>query len=266
MSSKSAAHISEILGIAPTPSTSSSGLNSGADTPQGKLTSLTDDADALGLDKITTSTKSVADYFKEKLNARSGLAASSSSTSESTVDRDPYESPRMGLGSARTNGIDDPPRMGLGASRLSIADNETQTMGLSKFSSLMSTSFLAAASSSNMTPTTFISPLAQDEEEDDAHVSEAEPQEPKKTKKEKKKNRDHDIPEVSDVKGKKSKKAKREKVKTESDEVGEVDETERKRRKKERKERKERKKGLESEAGQQVTPETPVAPRLRSAR
>jgi len=248
MSSKSAAHISEILGIAPTPSTSSSGLNSGADTPQGKLTSLTDDADELGLDKITTSTKSVADYFKEKLNARSGLAASSSSTSESTVDRDPYESPRMGLGSARTNGIDDPPRMGLGASRLvSFADNETQRMGLSKFSSLMSTSFLAAASSSNMTPTTFIPPLAQDEEEDDAHVSEAEPQEPKKTKKEKEKKRDHDIPEVSDVKENKSKKAKREKVKTESDEVGEVDETERKRRKKERKERK---KGLESEAGQ----------------
>jgi len=244
MSSKSAAHISEILGIAPTPSTSSSGLNSGADTPQGKLTSLTDDADALGLDKITTSTKSVADYFKEKLNARSGLAASSSSTSESTVDRDPYESPRMGLGSARTNGIDDPPRMGLGASRPSIADNETQRMGLSKFSSLMSTSFLAAASSSNMTPTTFISPVTQDEEEDDAHVSEAEP---KKTKKEKEKKRDHDIPEVSDVKEKKSKKAKKEKVKTESDEVGEIDETERKRRKKERKERK---KGLESEAGQ----------------
>jgi len=245
MSSKSAAHISEILGIAPTPSTSSSGLNSGVDTPQGKLTSLTDDADALGLDKITTSTKSVGDYFKEKLNARSGLAASSSSTSESTVDRDSYESPRMGLGSARTNGIDDPPRMGLGASRLSITDNETQRIGLSKFSSLMSTSFLAAASSSNMTPTTFISPVTQDEEEDDAHVSEAEPQESKKTKKEKKKKRDRDIPEVSDVKEKK--KAKREKVKTESDEVGEVDETERKRR---RKERKERKKGLESEVGQ----------------
>ena len=90
MSSKSAAHISEILGIAPTPSSHLS------ERQQGKLTSLTNE---LEIEKITTSTKSVTDYFKEKLNARSFPSTIVSASTRSRESDDLYDSPRMGLGS-----------------------------------------------------------------------------------------------------------------------------------------------------------------------
>lgn len=97
ISSKSAAHVAEILGIAPTPSRS----NSLSDRPQGKLTSLTDQIET---EKITTSTKSVTDYFKERLNARSSNAIVSTSTTPRGCD-DSYDTPRMGLGSRTRFGI-----------------------------------------------------------------------------------------------------------------------------------------------------------------
>ena len=116
MSSKSAAHISEILGIAPTPSSHLS------ERPQVKLTSLTNE---LEIEKITTSTKSVADYFKEKLNARP--FSSSTIISASTPSRDSYDSydaPRMGLGSrARPENL----------TTTGEVEQETQRMGLSPF-------------------------------------------------------------------------------------------------------------------------------------
>lgn len=88
---KSAAAISEILGIAPSSScaTPSGATPSGAQTPQGKLTSVCDD-DALDTDKITTSTKTLQDYFKGKMD----LVSVTSRTG--TGDSD---SPRAGLGS-----------------------------------------------------------------------------------------------------------------------------------------------------------------------
>jgi len=123
MSSKSAAHISEILGIAPIPSGSSSGIGSSelSEQPRGKLTSLTDEA---VIEKITTSTKSVADYFKEKLNARSSSAIISTSTTPRDSD-DSYDLPRMGLGSrARLESL----------TSIGDVEQETQRIGLSKFS------------------------------------------------------------------------------------------------------------------------------------
>ena len=70
---KSASAIAEILGIAPSTSVSTSEstpaptlLSSSTPTPQ----------PSLSLDNLTTSTKSVADYFKEKLIARSSSSSS----------------------------------------------------------------------------------------------------------------------------------------------------------------------------------------------
>ena len=122
MSSKSAAHISEILGIAPT--THSSHLS---EKPQsGKLTSL---ADELEIEKITTSTKSVADYFKEKLNARSSSTIVSASTPRDSDDS--YDIPRMGLGSRA-------PLENLTA--IGEVELERERMGLSTFPAFSSSS------------------------------------------------------------------------------------------------------------------------------
>ncbi|KDR75259.1 hypothetical protein GALMADRAFT_140787 [Galerina marginata CBS 339.88] len=138
ISSKSAAHISEILGVAPTPTSLSTALS--AEFQPGKLTSLTD-TDGLEIEKITTSTKSLAEYFKEKLASKSG--GSSTPTTPSSNSRaeedDSYDTPRIGLGASRV-------RLQV-HSETEIVDEATQRMGLSKFSSLMSSSFLASTSS-----------------------------------------------------------------------------------------------------------------------
>jgi len=84
---KSAAAISEILGIAPSPSCATP---SGTQTPQGKLTSVYDgDSDALDTDKITTSTKTLQDYFKGKMD----------SVSVTSLRTGTGHNPRAGLGS-----------------------------------------------------------------------------------------------------------------------------------------------------------------------
>ena len=120
MSSKSAAHISEILGIAPT--TPSSHLS---ERPQVELTSLTNEPE---IEKITTSTKSVADYFKEKLNARPFSSAIVSTSTPSRDSYDTYDTPRMGLGSrARSENLTT-----IGEFTAEV-EQETQRMGLSPF-------------------------------------------------------------------------------------------------------------------------------------
>ncbi|KAG2104011.1 uncharacterized protein F5147DRAFT_270327 [Suillus discolor] len=107
LANKSAAAISEILGIAPTPSSVSS------TTPSGSLTPITPGDSDLPLEKLTTSTKSVADYFKEKLGAKSGsntpAANDDGSTSRggigsSAPSRDDVDQPRIGLGAGRSFG------------------------------------------------------------------------------------------------------------------------------------------------------------------
>ena len=113
ISSKSAAHISEVLGIAPTPSSHLS------ERPQVKLTSLTNE---LEVEKITTSTKSVADYFKEKLNTRSFSSTTVSASTPSRDSDDSYDTLRMGLGSrARLENL----------TATGELERETQRMGLS---------------------------------------------------------------------------------------------------------------------------------------
>ncbi|KAJ7497010.1 hypothetical protein FB451DRAFT_1209716 [Mycena latifolia] len=109
MASKSAASISEILGIAPTPSTAA------PTRPEGSLTTY---EDGVALEKLTTSTKSVADYFKDKLLAKA--AKSGSATPTPIKDESAYDAPRGGLGSSRVklelkeeDAFDPPPRMGL---------------------------------------------------------------------------------------------------------------------------------------------------------
>ncbi|KAF9564811.1 hypothetical protein CPC08DRAFT_660002 [Agrocybe pediades] len=208
ISSKSAVHISEILGVAPTDSvTASSSLH---DPHQGKLTSLTDDnTDGLEVEKITTSTKSVADYFKEKLLARTGIkqedsSTPSSSNSSAEDDADGYDRPRMGLGASRM-------RTEIHA-EVKI-EEATQRMGLSKFSSLMSSSFLASTS---IIPPTFVK--TEEAEEGIAHLSEAESEPVKKEKKDKK-----------DKKKKKKEEVKEEEA--ESEVPGEVEKKDKKKKK-----------------------------------
>ncbi|KAG2752579.1 hypothetical protein P692DRAFT_20862882 [Suillus brevipes Sb2] len=102
LANKSAAAISEILGIAPTPSSVSS------TTPSGSLTPSTPTDSDLPLEKLTTSTKSVADYFKEKLGAKS--------SSNTPAKNDDDSTSRGGIGSSASSRDDvDQPRIGLGA-------------------------------------------------------------------------------------------------------------------------------------------------------
>lgn len=117
----------EILGISSSSATPQS-------TPSASMTPTTSEDTPNTLEKITISSKSVADYFKERLLAKSG-ATSSSPLSTSADDTAA------------------PSRRGIGSGSFGIQDNETRDdaprmgLGMSKFGSLMSSAFLTAASS-----------------------------------------------------------------------------------------------------------------------
>ncbi|KAF5322352.1 hypothetical protein D9619_001715 [Psilocybe cf. subviscida] len=259
ISSKSAAHVSEILGIAPD-STPTPPVDSEPMT--GKLTSVTE-TDALGMDKITTSTKSLADYFKEKLNARlgSGSGDSGSSTPSSSRLDEEEDRPRGGIGSSR---------MLLEIRTETKVEEETQRVGLSKFSSLMSSQFLAAASSMSSYVPVVEQDVKMQEPGSSARISEVEssgssseeeevkPKE-KRTKEKKEKKHEHKTLEVAreeeDVKLKKERKSKKDKKgKSKAKEEDEVEEQEnaevdeKTRRKLEKKAKKEKKAKLEAAA------------------
>ena len=131
LASQSASAISEILGIAPTPSSSSSAspLPQSMQMP-GTLTLLDGEHT---LEKLTTSTKSVADYFKDRLRAKGSGSSSPLLSTGSEKDDESSEASKRGLGSSR---------LGLGAR----VDGQTSTVGLgaSKFGSLVSGAFLAS--------------------------------------------------------------------------------------------------------------------------
>ncbi|KAJ4467762.1 hypothetical protein J3R30DRAFT_3565569 [Lentinula aciculospora] len=135
ISSKSAIHISEILGIA-----SSSATPAAVATPSGTLTPL--DQDVAGLEKLTTSTKSVSDYFKERLLAKTSGKSSLIIPTEKDDSNDNSEGPpRAGLGSSltREEDFDDAPHGGLGSTRTATTFNSTSSSfqnGLSKFASM----------------------------------------------------------------------------------------------------------------------------------
>jgi Pin2-interacting protein X1 len=95
LASKSPAAISEILGIA-----ASSAQLSPASTPPGTLTVINDDAT---LEKLTTSTKSVADYFKDKLSSKAASKATSARSSEHVDDNGAYDAPPRGIGASRSH-------------------------------------------------------------------------------------------------------------------------------------------------------------------
>ncbi|KAF8448685.1 hypothetical protein L210DRAFT_3500379 [Boletus edulis BED1] len=97
---KSASAISEILGIAPSSSISTSASTT-APTPPCLLSSTPQSS--LSLDNLTTSTKSVADYFKEKLLARSFSSSSPASSSA------PSGSATPGLGATCPEPVLSPP-------------------------------------------------------------------------------------------------------------------------------------------------------------
>ncbi|KAJ7350411.1 hypothetical protein DFH08DRAFT_958092 [Mycena albidolilacea] len=119
IASKSAAAIAEILGVAPTPSTTATA------TPEGTLTPYDDD---IPLEKLSTSTKSVADYFKDKLLAKAGKSTSATPTPSEAIKTEIVydDAPRGGLGTSRVKlepkdeSVDPPARMGLGSSKLSM--------------------------------------------------------------------------------------------------------------------------------------------------
>lgn len=111
-----------------------SAAGSGSRIPLGTLTPLDDGS--VTLEKLTTSTKSVADYFKEKLRAKSSKSGVAAPFSEDKRE-DSYDTPRGGLGSSRYRP----------ETNQESLDSESQRIGLSKFSSLMSSTFLSATTS-----------------------------------------------------------------------------------------------------------------------
>ncbi|KAJ3896112.1 hypothetical protein GG344DRAFT_85407 [Lentinula edodes] len=156
ISSKSAVHISEILGIASS-SSSSFATPMAAATPSGTLTPL--DQDVLGLEKLTTSTKSVSEYFKERLLAKtSGNSSPLSSTvtpetnARMADESECEDAPRAGLGSYRNltrddGDLDDTPRGGLGSTRASTTFTSTASTfqsGMSKFASMFTSASVIA--------------------------------------------------------------------------------------------------------------------------
>ena len=113
--STSASAMAEILGIADSGSVTPSSLLStpypstpfepGPSTSSGEPSGAATPADELKLQELTVSSKSVMDYFKEKLSAKSNarvFAPPSSCPTTFTTDRDDEdERPRMGLGASR---------------------------------------------------------------------------------------------------------------------------------------------------------------------
>ncbi|VDC01504.1 unnamed protein product [Peniophora sp. CBMAI 1063] len=110
LAASDSAAMSEILGV------SSSSVPS-TPVPVSTLTSTSDEPEHAPLEKLTTSTFSVADYFKAKLAERSTAKRPSASSTPVVNDDDEEEKPRMGLGmrARPADEEDSTPRMGLGS-------------------------------------------------------------------------------------------------------------------------------------------------------
>ncbi|KIK91685.1 hypothetical protein PAXRUDRAFT_26955 [Paxillus rubicundulus Ve08.2h10] len=158
LATKSATAISEILGIAPTPTPSSSSTSvlasssaSTAPTP-GSLTPL-DPTPSLSLEKLTTSSKSVADYFKDKLASKSSPSTSGSEFATPGLGHVARTTIVAHVDAATDNYADmhtDMPRRGLGSLRLLTTqppsgDNQPSAapgLGSARHSDFVLTSFL----------------------------------------------------------------------------------------------------------------------------
>ncbi|TFY67909.1 hypothetical protein EVJ58_g1316 [Rhodofomes roseus] len=143
MASKSATAIAEILGVSSSPFVATPSLT---DTPDPSSSSTVLDTPASGPDAsavpkmqdLTTSSKSVMDYFREKLAAKSNRTSESSTPAAAeTPSSDDYDDrPRggLGLGASRprvetveAEDYTDRPRGGLGSSKLSMSFVQSST-------------------------------------------------------------------------------------------------------------------------------------------
>lgn len=131
------AAMAEVLGIAPTPTSSSSITTSIVASSTPSSTGDVTPEPALQLEVLTTSTKSVMDYFKEKLAAKAASSSSSPFSAPSPPEMDGSVS-RMGLGAfSRLRDVpteeekeDLPRRMGLGTFRAEETDFTASNMTL----------------------------------------------------------------------------------------------------------------------------------------
>ncbi|KAF8178520.1 hypothetical protein K438DRAFT_1264380 [Mycena galopus ATCC 62051] len=217
IASKSAASIAEILGVAPSSNTSMTA------TPEGTLTPYEDD---VPLEKLTTATKSVADYFKDKLLAKAGKSMSVTPTpSEAIKTEIDYDMPRGGLGSSRVKlepkEEDEPPaRMGLGLSKMSM----------------MSSFFAASTSAVKEEPAVEAMKEEEDAKADKKRKSpETDGTGKRKDKKSKQRQDDSESTAVEEAGEKKKKKKHRRDKEEGASKTDPVDEDERKRAKKEKK-------------------------------
>ncbi|KAJ8496661.1 hypothetical protein ONZ45_g12361 [Pleurotus djamor] len=137
ISSKSSAAIAEILGVA---SSSNSTAASAFDTPVSGVTPSEGEVFE-AMEKLTTSTKSVADYFKEKLllKSRSGTAtpAAAAAANPPTAPAEEWDDvPRRGLGSS------------MSTAQITTVDTEMEIkagLGNLKFSQHLSTMFSSSS-------------------------------------------------------------------------------------------------------------------------
>ncbi|KAF7321558.1 G-patch domain-containing protein [Mycena kentingensis (nom. inval.)] len=179
IASKSSAAISEILGIKSTESPATA-----TPTTEGALTPYTED----GPELMTTSTKSVADYFKDKL-----LAKANKFTAVKVEESD--EKPRGGIGSIRRDD-DVPSRFGLGSLRLKTEEDDgapRMGLGSSKFASM----FASATASTSIEDVV----VKQEEDSEDAKAE-------KKRRKKERRDRERATEGESEAKKKKVRKGK----------------------------------------------------------
>ncbi|KAI0646178.1 hypothetical protein C8Q79DRAFT_1000598 [Trametes meyenii] len=245
LASKSASAIAEILGIAPDPSMSSTPSLSGSATPYSGFSSSTAtpypstsyepgpstsssssgsgvatpaQGDELKLQELTVSSKSVMDYFKEKLSAKSNSASSSgASTPKDEVPDDYAERPRMGLGASRL-------RVEIKAE---VEEEEREgRRGLGSIGSGAARGGFAAMFARASTTITSTLEVSTDDAQDEAALASDEPEPAQKSKDRKK--------------DKKDKKGKgKAQVVADGEDVAAVEKSERKRRKEEKRRRKE---------------------------
>lgn len=128
LATKSTAAISEILGIAPSSSTPSSSLVTPRQlSPTPESSSAPEDTHP-SLEQLTTSTKSLADYFKDKLSAKKSTV----STPTPSSGDDDYDRPRSGLGASRTlvssSGADGAPQQRIGLGFVSSTSASTPSL------------------------------------------------------------------------------------------------------------------------------------------
>ncbi|KAI0659049.1 hypothetical protein C8Q70DRAFT_1120646 [Cubamyces menziesii] len=281
MASKSASAIAEILGIAPTPSASVSGHDPYPSTPYepGPSTSASSSSsgvatpadDALKLQDLTVSSKSVMDYFKEKLaaksNARSGTSSPAAAPSQQKVDEemDDYaERPRMGIGASRLRvevsrteeadaEEDREQRTGLGGIGSRGGIHSHFAAMFAKSSTTVTNTMDVAGSQAQVQTQTKVE-VVEAAVQEDISVEES-PKKKSKDRKDKERKEKKEKKEKKDKKGKGKEKEAEERVEDDEAVVAEVDEKAERKRRKEEKRRKREAEAAQEGAGVDASPD-----------